>query len=250
MKQEVNILVTIHKPEMVNAAFLVFKTIKIGFPTAKIKIYGNNLQAIYLHEFHRMGYYPHNIEQTCHDEWIEKLVSKEQNPFWICDTDVVFFDKVEDWFSDRVIFAGRHIPSYKEPWTKTISVERLHTALMYFNPARIRNEMSRWSKQTIPSIFHSTQVPFIRQNFIPHNGEIYLYDTCAGLYQIGIGTPFTSEQNAAFEHLHAGTYSDKVSEDCPELKDLYNTHKVIYQNPQLALGLKQIQDKFYQQHKI
>lgn len=252
MKQSVNILVTVHSPEMLDAALLVFKTIRTGFPTANVNVWGNNLSVENVHKVIDTGNinWFTNLQTTSHDAWVEKLILELNESFWICDTDVVLFDKVEDWFSNGVILAGRFNPAYREPWTNAKYIERLHTCLMYINPIKVRNEMANWSKYFIPANFHSAQVPFIRQNFIAFGLDIYLYDTMAGVCQLGIGTKFTPEQDSAFEHLHAGTYADKVSKDCEELKYLREAHKLIYKDFKLAKGLKQIQDKFYLKHKI
>lgn len=70
------------------------------------------------------------------------------------------------------------------------------------------------------------------------------YDTCAGLYQAGLGTPFTEQQDAAFEHLHCGTYADQITPHL-SLPDLAAAHRAIYAQPEMGRGLKAQQDKYY-----
>jgi hypothetical protein len=72
---------------------------------------------------------------------------RSQEPFWICDTDVVLWGGcVERWFEHhkRVGWAGRFEREFDEEWTNTIHVARLHTALMWLNPVVLRGEMRAW----------------------------------------------------------------------------------------------------------
>ena len=188
-----------------------------------------------------------NLRPTCHDAWVEQLVLHQAQPFWICDTDVVFFDEVEWWFDDEDadLFAGRFEPTWQEPWSRSIHLERLHTALMWFNPGALRAAMLRWCREEIPDVFHTGTVPFIRQNFIPRREGKWLYDTTAGLWQAGWGTPFTAQQNGAYEHCNCGTYVDEVSK-CPTYRDMAAAHAAIHANPECARGLQLQQNEFYE----
>jgi len=254
MKSPVHILCTVRKPELLPAALLVFATLRTGFPTSPVMVWGNGLtpehaKIVAGHAAFVGGSFQ-NLQPTCHDAWIEQLVLNQAAPFWISDTDMVFLDECE-WFFDNedrdTLFAGRLEPAWREPWSQTQTVERLHTCLQWFNPAALRGAMLRWQRQHVPEVFHTAQVPMIRQHFVPirsnDHGPI-LYDTTAGLYQAGFGTPFTEKQNACFEHLHAATYADEVGK-CAVLKDLPAVHQAIYANPQLARGIRQQQNEFY-----
>lgn len=255
MKAPVHILATVRKPELLPAALLVFATLRTGFPTAPVHVWGNGLKREFVqaigHAAQAAGASFSNLQPTCHDAWIEQLVMNQAQPFWIADTDLVFLDEVE-WFfdaQDRDLFAGRFEPAWREPWTGTRYTERLHTCLQWFSPQALRGELARWNRQHVPEVFHTAQVPFIRQHFIPDRSGTILYDTTAGLWQAGWGTKFTERQNAAFEHLHAATYADEVGK-CEALKMLPEVHRAIYADLQLARGIQIQQAKFYAKRKV
>lgn len=253
MRINVYILAAVRNPALLEAALLVFKTVRIGFPTADVHIFGNALETFALQELkrasERVGASFANGPRVTHDQWIEEMLQGQTGPFWICDTDLVFFDKVESWFGEKetAIFAGRLEPEFHEEWTRTCHVERLHPALMWFNTPLVRQAMRSWMGG-IPSLWHSAQMNLVRQQFIPVQAEEPLfYDTAAGLWHAVGGRPFTAEQNEAFEHLHCATYSDLVN--APGLKDLVTVHKQIFANPALARGMQREQAKYYEIRK-
>jgi len=254
MKAPVHILCTVRKPELLPAALLVFRTLRLGFPTAPVFVWGNGLAAAVVPTIGRaaaaVGAAFRNLEPTCHDAWIEQLVLQQAHPYWICDTDLVFLGAVENWFDDSAaLFAGRWEPAWREPWSGTNTVERLHTCLQWHCPAALRAAMLKWNRQRVPEVFHTAQVPFIRQQFVPGRNGTTLWDSTAGLWQAGFGTKFTEKQNAQFEHLHAATYADEVGK-CATLKDLPAVHRAIYANPELAAGIRAQQNEFYQARAI
>jgi hypothetical protein len=110
--------------------------------------------------------------------------------------------------------------------------------------------MMRHCREKVPAVFDQAQVPFTRQYFIPRRGKKTLfYDTTAGLWHALGGKPFTEKQNACFEHLHCGSYSDAVGK-CPELKDLPAVHEQILKQPSLAKGIQKQQNEFYRSRAV
>lgn len=251
MKSPVHILITVRKPELLPAALLVFKTIRTGFPTVPICVWGNALPLFLLDAVVQacagVGATFRNLKPTAHDLWIEQLVLNESKPCWICDSDMVFFDECEWFFTDEDtdLFSGRFEPAWREPWTNSDHVERLHTCLAWFNPVALRAAMAGWLHRTVPGVFANAEMPLIRQTFIPvRGGRTVFYDTTAGLWHAGGGTRFTDRQNKCFAHLHCGSYSDEVAK-CEELAGLPAVHAAIIANPELARGITQQQDAFY-----
>jgi hypothetical protein len=254
-----HILATVLKPERTPAALLLFRSLRVGFPTATVKVWGNGLDDVAAAHLARACAADKaeftNLAMTSHDAWIEALLEESLTPFWICDTDVVFWRPVEEWFSDanyfwpETIWAGRFEPEFHEEWTNTRHMERLHTCLMWFNPAKVRTAMRKWAAQ-IPMLWRrQADFPFVRQHFVPLAGELPMfYDTCAGLYHAIGGTRFTEEQDEAFEHLHCATYADQIT--APGLKTLKDGHDLIYQGLQSARGLRQRQNEYYQARRL
>ena len=252
MKPTVHILATVRKPELLPAALLVFDTLRVGFPTATVVVWGNALDnksaSAVRQGCERVGAIFQNNPLTSHDRWIESLVLTLNDPFWVCDTDNVFWASVEAW-PMPLHFSGRFEPEFSEEWMQTRHVARLHTSLMQFNPASLRVAMREWACQ-IPEVWRrSAEFPFIRMQFIPVRGSDPLcYDTCAGLWQAGIGMPFTEEQNAAYDHLHCATYVDAIGGDLGA--QMAAAHRAIYDNRANARGIRAGQDRYYESRKI
>lgn len=256
MSSPVHILITVRKPELLAMALLVFRTLRVGFPTAPVYVWGNGLapEAVFsvVQACTAVNAQFHNLAPTTHDAWIEQLVLNQAEPFWICDADIVFLAECE-WIceaGDDEMMAGRFEPTWHEPWTDSIHVERLHTCLLWLNPPALRGAMMRHCRQTVPEVFSDAIVPFIRQHFVPvRGGKPLFYDSTAGLWHALGGKKFTDRQNAAFEHLHCGSYSDAVGQ-CEVLKDLPAVHAAILANPACAAGIQQQQNAFYAQRAI
>lgn len=244
----VHILATVRKPALLDAALLVFRTLRVGFPTVKVRVWGNGLDewaALMVATAARnAGAEFGNLPPTSHDAWIESLIEESTEPFWICDTDIVFWEAVEKWFDvakEYVNFAGTWEPQFHEEWTDSIHVERLHTCLMYIVPQNVRAEMRRFMSSVPAPWGNSADFPFIRQHFIPRYENVPLfYDTCAGLYHAVNGKPFTERQLACFEHLHCATYADALDN-----KAFQEMHRRIYANIEASRGIRQQQDKYY-----
>lgn len=211
----VHILATVLKHELIASTLLVFKTLRAGFPTATIHVAGNDLDhpcdIVLGRAAQAVGASYANIPRVAHGAWIEFLLRRESEPFWICDGDIEFYGCVEDWFknpTERQLFAGRYEPEFFEEWTQSQHVARLHPSLMWFNPRPLRAAMRLWPGKH--PFFHSVEKTLVRWAFVPDSGKLRFYDTCAGLHHALEGTPFTPAQNDAFHHTFAGTYSDLI----------------------------------------
>lgn len=247
-----HILATVITPERLPFALLVFRTLRIGFPKANIIVYGNGRGPVgsdlvsleLLRAASGVGASYQIIEQHSHGEWIEKLIETENSPFWICDTDIVFFDRVEHWFDQsNNLFAGRYEPKFFEQWTRTIHMARLHPSLMWFNPGLLRSAMRCWpgTHQFLNTVQHN----LIQWNWVPEAGlGTKFYDTCAGLHHALSGTVFIDAQNSAYEHLLCGTYAHLM----PDMDGLNAAHSRAIQDHQGMRGLQQMQAEWYAAH--
>lgn len=243
----VHILVSVVDPEQLAGSTLVFRTLRTAFPHNEIVIWGNDLP-LSVEEFVRTQGIFVNLEyRISHDEWIEDLLKKENEEFYICDTDMVFFGNVANWKFEAAI-AGRFEPAFKEPWSKTNKAARLHTCLMYFNPKLVRRKIMEYMSRTHPHGFpFAPDVVLIKQHFIPQGLKTIFYDTCAGLYHAIGGQIFTREQNETFEHLHCGTYARRIAKSLPGILDV---HERIFKDHNLARGLQEQQNRFYEENRI
>jgi hypothetical protein len=252
MKPTVHIYATVRKPELLQAALLVFRTLRVGFPSATVCVWGNALApaaaAVLAQAAQAVGGAFVNLPASSHDRWIEGLLARSTEPFWICDTDMIFWDKVEGWRGK--LFAGRYEPEFDEEWTRTRHVARLHTCLMWIDPVAVRSAMRTWMARYPLPWRNSAQFPFVAQHFIPAGRTTLFYDSCAGLHQALGGTRFTDRQNAAFDHLHFATYADLIG---PHLKGIaggiQERFEAIYRDPGLARGIQVEQAKYYLKRK-
>lgn len=244
-----------HKAKLFPATTLVFKTVRVGFPTAEIVVHGHALNIAHTRAVQQLcdevgaEFYP-LPQPLFHDEWIEKLAMTLNEPFWICDTDMVFFDKVEDWQFDQA-YAGRFMPQFFEEWMQCVHRPRLMTCLQYFDPVKLRGQMRAWLEQ-FPRFPGNPIMEFFRQHFQPvrsRSGKVtnYFCDTTAGLYNALGGQKFTREQNACFEHLYAGSYVDIVAPHLTMATDLEANHRILCENPQMARGI-QVEQQRYLKH--
>ena len=255
MSPKLHILCTCRNIALIDATLLVFRTVRTGFPNALINVWGNGLEYFAESQVNAAAAAAEcryrRIPYRSHDAWIEQLLKEEQDPFWICDTDVVFFRKVEGWFDGlrMVEMAGRFEPEFDEEFTHSRHMARLHTALMYFNAPELRILIREWMARIPPPWGLTAQMNLVRQHFVPFRvGQVLFFDSTAGMYHAGLGIPFTPEQDAAFEHLHCGTYVDKIGK-MPSLADLAKVHKMIYADPSKAAGLQKDQAHYYRRRR-
>lgn len=268
MKPVVHILATVRKPELLRAALLVFSTLRRGFPTADVCVWGNNLAveatAAVAAEAARVGARFYNLPPTSHDCWISGLIEQagaagSPPGFWICDTDIVFHEKIEIRNPKcETILAGRFEPEFHEEFTDTVHVERLHTCLMWIDGPGLRCAMRGWMAKFPLPWRNTAQFDLVHQHFIPRAGAPPLfYDTMAGVYQALRAGPigpsdqvstvhvFSDEEDGAFDHLHFATYVDQVEGRISVKGGLRERFEMIYDRPELAKGILAEQRKYY-----
>lgn len=247
MNPLVHILASCLDVSRIEGTRLTFRTLRTGFPSADVVVWGNRLPALVEDTLKtdclKCGaVYVPSPRRIGHDEWIEELLAKGKRPFWIADTDLVFWRKVEDWTAP--VMLGRFEEAFVEPWTQTHKPSRLHTSLLYFNPEAIGEAIRDWLVPLHPSGFPFLPcVEMVKQHFVPRIGQPPLfYDTCCGLYQSIGGTAFTPDQNKAFDHLHCATYAHRIQ---TAIKNIVQVHDAVYADIEKARYLANEQSAFY-----
>jgi len=240
----VKILATCRKLELLPAATLVFKTLRTGFPDAKVTVYINAIpEAVEAIREAAVGCTVVQVE-TIHHKWIESLVAMENEPFFICDTDMVFWNKF-----DQSNLIGSHIvgtltPRFRDPFSRCLTMERLHTCLLYINPSLVRKRIARWDLMCPNSVF-TPKVNLFYPLVTPTPFGNTFYDTLALLYSAIGGTFFTADQIASFDHLHCGTWVDLIESSMPGMSGL---HKSVFNDQNAAKGLRSMQNEFYKRN--
>ena len=227
---------------------LVFDSLRIGFPDACVTVFLNGLKPEFvgpITEAAKRASVDEIVtleEETIHHKWIESLVWNETEPFFLCDTDVVFWSEFPLTHFNRPL-AGCYIPAFVDKFTNAKTMPRLHTSLLYVNPKAVQREIRAvhaWGRATrfnpMINLFYPVQIPSKNQSVF--------YDTCALLYQAIGGQEFTAHHLDCYDHLNAGTWVDELDKAYPELK-LPQFHKSVYKNPELARGIRHMQNAFY-----
>lgn len=264
---KVHILVTCRKAELLPASTLVFKTLRTGFPTAHVTAWLNCApdhdcgkvitEAMLAAKVDSYGWEPRQaitLPTTEHHRWINELIETEQEPFWICDTDISFWGKVQDWTFDAPL-AGRLTPQFKCRFANAITRPRLHTCLMKIDPVRVRERVEKYGRQ-FPDAYctpRPTLAELVWPRYVPwlnaaYSGRVnYFHDTCCLLYQAIGGQAFTPQQNESFDHMGSGTLSDLVAPCYPEHR-LRESHFAIFENHELLKGAWRKQCEFYERN--
>ena len=241
---KVKLLLTCRHSKLVEMTSLVFRTIRVGFPKAKIvaELNGNHHPLIEEHLARATKSADCEmvaIERTRHDAWVHKQVWSSDEPTVICDTDMVFYERM-DTFEFEEPWAGMRIPTYFEPFTKTISVERLHTCLLFIRPDEVRDKLLRHDARFMKREFFPRAMDYIGQRLVPIGSDVLFYDTGATLYHAVGGSWFNAQQKDKFTHLNAGTWSDILN-----MPALTETHRLAIENPESVRGMWREHERFY-----
>ncbi len=247
---KVFVLVTVRTNPPAPGSVMVFDSIRKGFPTSSIHLQLNSVlpeayDAI-LNKVERLdSAILFRLEPTIHHDWIRSLIESESDPFWICDTDVMFWDSVEEWRPKEAAIMGRRIPQFFDEFTGAITRARLHPSLMYIDPLLLKQKVVEWRRQFTDTPFNPL-ADVINPLMVAWKEKAYFYDTMSMLYNAIGGQPFTDDQLDCYDHMNFGTIEDLV---LPLLKDgvfMRGLRQSIYKNPIKGRGMWRIQEQYYQ----
>ena len=246
-----HILASCPNPKLVDYTTLVFKTLRVGFPLSDVVVWMNKLGPVEESKLSQIcvdGDYDARVCDYAHHEWIEMLATTEKEPFWISDTDVVYYANVEEWKCDYAI-AGWRIPEWEDEFTKCITRPRIHTCVMHINPVTLEKAIANYSRSfhlmddinPLPNLFAPLSVPL--------HGYTYFYDVCGLLYNAIGGDAFGDELKEAFFHFNFGTISDRVLPHVKDGKNMAAAREMVLNDPQLGRGAWRLQEEYYRQHQ-
>jgi len=243
---KVFILATCRKPDLAPFTELIFNTLRVGFPMSDVHVHINKGCAINCPSLTELcvksGCLIERVD-TIHHEWIENLIQNENEPFYVLDTDVVFYKNFEDEKFETAL-AGWRIPEWRDEFSGCITRARLHTSLLYINPVMVRDAVSNF-KANIPNTPFTPISKFCHPLIVPFKRERYFYDTCSMLYHAIGGTPFTDAQKDAFMHFNFGTISDVVLPRLHQSELMAVERNRIIENPELGRGQWRKQEEYY-----
>lgn len=244
------ILATCRKPELLPYTLLVFKTLRIGFPTAHVCVHLNGAtdhDGLFwvkpvAEAANLAGCTIELIDEIKHHEWIEGLIKTNEDEFWILDTDVIFYASVEDWrFAEPL--AGALIPEFNDPFLCATTRSRLHTSLMHIKSVELLAKTLAWELKH-PNTIYNPIVNGIYPQCYPLNGKSYFNDTMSLIYHAIGGTPFTAQQKDCYFHFHFGSFSDLVLPHMPA--GIPEAREEILAHPEQGLGQWRFQEEWFQ----
>lgn len=229
---------------------LVFRSLRIGFPTADVEVLINlpmpteDSDAIEKAALN-CGCKVTHVTDLKHHEYVEKLVIGQSDPFWIVDTDVIFYASVEEWDMRECYLAGALIPEFEDQFTKAITRSRLHTSLMYVNPEKAYKLATSYITRH-PDTIYNPGANLFYPLYMPYNGKSIFYDTAAMLYHAIGGTPFTPHQLDHYFHFHFGTCADSVLPHLQNAAVIENRRAEVMKDPSLGIGKWREQMEYFE----
>ena len=234
-------------PSLAYGALMVFKTLRVGFPTADVVVVDNGSHPDVLPLIekaaadagctftaaprqHFLNFYRWALfEQT------------ELSSIVLLDPDVVFWENVEGWTFDGLL-AGRLIPDLYNYGITSLS--RLHPSHLWVpDVAKLRAALGNMNANGFDPL---------RQFSAPANGKMYFWDTGAGLYQALADKcqPFTEDQLDCYDHLFYGSHLPVIQ---PALNDdgvTYTAHQCAAMGKLAELkGIWREQDKHFKSQR-
>lgn len=227
-------------PALAYGALMVFKTLRVGFPTAKILVIDNGSHPDVLPQIEKAA-----LDVGClftpaprqHFLDFYRWVLFEQttmNSVVLLDPDVVFWNNVEHWKFDGLM-AGRRIPDLYNYGVTSLS--RLHPSHLWVpNVAKLRQALTNT---------HANGFDPLRQFSAPANGKMYFWDTGAGLYQALADKceSFTEKQLDCYDHLFYGSHLPVIQPALNDENVTYTAHQAAAANDLASLkGIWRKQD--------
>lgn len=253
--------------EQIGAATFVFRTIRVGFPTAEIVVAINNtapeLRAAIIEGAKGCG-----IEAVYDDTFAtrplfdiyEAYLKGEQQPFFFCDSDIIFWESIEARVREfgRACMAGRFIPQFYDRFTNAITLARVHSCLVYVDPYRARREIAQYYETLPPESIWTKRPDLVRPLLISRREKnrdgyfvrkTYFYDVWAMAYHALPGvTQFSEELDACFDHLNCGTVAAAIGPAYGV--DLVERHRRAMQNPETMRGAWRRQRAHYESARV
>lgn len=219
--------------ETLASATLIFHTIRVGFPAARVLILDNHsllpAQRIMAREADRthcvfvplgMASAPRPTHAAClHDcvlnDAVRAQLGLEQGPLVFVDSDVIFWKSIEQWQFPGALLAGRYIPTMQVPFPTSaveslLTFPRLHTSLLWLpDVARLRAHIFA----TLAT--HDEWDPFAAfQCPSPTHARLwYRLDTAASLYAAcrHDAISFTEDHLNAYDHVFHGSHAGALA---------------------------------------
>ena len=226
---------------------LVFKTLRIGFPNAKVFVCDNASPIELSKEIKVLA-----EENDCHFVRLKKEIphhyfldycianNNTNEPIIFLDPDICFWKNCEDWKFNSLL-AGRLIPKFYDDFSECITHPRIHTSFLW-----VSNTNKLLKK--IDSIDKFEYQPFIPFMYFIKN-KWFRFDTMAMLYSLFEKQieSFSKKELNSYDHLFCGTHLDLVKDTLPQVNE---THKQAKENYKSIRGIWEKQEKYFNDRKV
>jgi uncharacterized protein (DUF736 family) len=216
---------------------MVFKTLRVGFPTLRIVVWNQTDKTI------EGDFRVKTSSFKTHSDWIKYLIETENESFILCDTDIVFYASMEDDFLKvkNVALYGRLLPKFYDVISQAISLPRFHPSLLLINPIVTRYKIAQ---EKALSYSHDVDTYFVESFYFYANNQRYFSDTMASLTGLLMFCkPFSEVELNKYCHLFCGTFLNKASKVLG--LEFKNVHKEVSSNPNAGKGLWKQQEAYF-----
>lgn len=254
-RPKVYILTFCRNADALYGSTLTFQTLRTGFPNAEVSVFDNRsvpeaaaaIQSLCFKS--ACAFYPLQREVS-HPGFIEYMLSRtDAERIVFLDPDIVFWTSCEDIeLPEGKLFGGRYLPAFRDEYTRTITLERLHSSFLVFERvAELRERASRLIGT------HISFSPFAPVSFCL-GGRWYRLDTCASLYAAmkPAAYAFGSAELERYDHLLLGAQMDDVHSIREEDLAVIRGHHRAARDGDLAglKGIYRFQDDYFARRRV
>lgn len=248
MTKNVYILTWCDRVENLYGTTLTFKTLRTGFPTAKIHVVDNASipdvrPLLKQHAAECNAEFTQLERGIAHHEFINQTLNEQlEGSAIFVDPDICFWENVEGWSFDRLM-AGRLIPKYNCQFSGCLTHPRLHTSFLWVADVdALRLHLKNLRSEYIEF------VPF-RPVMFKANDIWQRFDTGAVLYAALSAQmyTFTERELQAYDHLFCGTHLQMIAAKLnPYYAFLFiGLHKLVQQNHTNLKDAWKMQDEYF-----
>lgn len=261
------ILLYCRRPDLLYGTTLIFRTLRVGFPTARINIVDNasveEVRPVLRELAAREGceFVQLTAELQHHDFLAQVIGNSDDEPLVFVDPDVVFWESCEGWQFDGLA-AGRLIPRFLDDYTGCVTEPRLHTSFLWIpRPAVFRQAMhslKAWwfdFEPIRPLMFFDSGCGWRRLDTGATLGGWRRQDTGAALYAAlpEKMVAFGPRELGAYDHLFVGSHIDLVTPalDSEKRGRALEIHRLAREGELSSLkGLWIEQDEFFRRRAV
>jgi hypothetical protein len=250
---KVLILTYCREPKLLPGTRLVFRTIRTGFPTAKIVVVDNasvpDVRSLLRADAEGVGAeYQQLYREIAHSRFLRAAIDAAlDEPLIFIDPDVCFWKDCETWSFERPL-AGRVLPRFAEPFTGCIAEPRPHSSFLWISsPSRLRElflEMTARYRDSDP----------IEPRMLAIDSVWHRWDTFAAFHgaRPDAVQAFSPAQLDHYDHLFCGSHLDLLlpTLDAEEREFMARVHAEAASSHTRLRGLWRLQQAFFESRRI